>query len=486
MSELVSTRDLLAQRHSYSDGLMQGLAGDGGLFMVPDGMYPQPGLNKLSYYDYPELAAEIVGCYARNSIPDATLRGFSAAAYAENNFQSDMGELPPVIEILPDIYIADLSTGPTEAFKDYPLQLVGRQMDYILSLEGGADFLMAIGATTGDTGPSAEAALSGLSRLGLVMLSPDEGMAPYQKGQMGMLSETDENRNNITNVTVRGSFDDCQKLVKQIMGEEEFEDLGAVNSINWGRIVAQVPYYFSAYFQAVGENIGEPVDFVVPSGNFGNMMAGHIARKMGLPIRNLVAATNENDTLDNFIQRGEYFYRDRQITSSPSMDITAPSNIERLVYELLGCDPAKTTVYAKRFKDGHVDLKAFGLSRQIFRRAGIDSGVSTNKDRIHTIQDVYVASGIIIDPHTADAVTVARRKNDPRENIKTICLATASPVKFEDTIRKALGSCHLPERKSGRENIEEYADTGFTAIEPDIAALRGIVRYARSRLIARL
>lgn len=483
MSELVSTRDPLSQPHSYGDALIQGLAADGGLFVPAYGLYPDADLHLLAGKNYPSLAAEIVSRFIGASFPFIDLSKMSDEAYSGESFDvSEIGNLPPVQEILPNIFVADLSTGPTEAFKDYPMQFVGRQMDFILSLPNGEDLLLALGATTGDTGPAAEAALATRKHLGLVMLSPNEGMAPYQKGQMGMYSETDENRNNITNVTVNGNFDDCQALVKQIMGEEEFKELGAVNSINWGRVVAQIPYYFSAYFQAVGDNIGDPVDFVVPSGNFGNMMAGHIARKMGLPIRNLIAATNENNTLDNFIQRGEYFHKKRLVTSSPSMDIAGASNIERLVYELLGCDPVRTIEYAKRFKAGHVDLKAFGLPRNVFCQAGIDSGTSTHEDRIKTIQDVYVASNKVIDPHTADAVHVARHKIDPKENVKIICLGTASPVKFEHTIREALD--FVPPRKPSQENVEKYADTGFTVIDPDPAALRVIVREARARLIA--
>jgi len=326
-----------------------------------------------------------------------------------------------------------------------------------------------LGATSGDTGSSAEAAVKGLGSLSLFMLSPEEGMSEFQKAQMGDLSG-----GNIFNISIPGRFDDCQDIVKAIKQDPEFSQLGAVNSINWGRIASQVPYYVAGYLQAVDGHVGEEVDFVVPTGNFGNILAGYIAREIGLPIGRLIVATNENNVVHELIQTGHYNRpAEAQITSSPSMDITVASNYERLVFDVFDGDPEKTRDYMQQFeKSGSVCFSDFGFPNLILEDMGFDSGTSTEADRIKSIKWVYKHGGGVIDPHTADAITVARRKQIGQKPI--VCMSTALPVKFEPTIRKALG--FVPPREERFKGIEQKAAGGFTLLANDVEIVKDFMR----------
>jgi threonine synthase len=344
------------------------------------------------------------------------------------------------------------------------MQVLAREMEHVLASEGRNLFIL--GATSGDTGSAAEAAVKSLGRIGLCMLSPEEGMSAFQKAQMGALSGE-----NIFNVSIRGRFDDCQDLVKAIKNDPEFADLGAVNSINWGRISAQTAYYFAGYLQ-VAKRIGDPVDVAIPSGNFGNAFSGYVAKRMGLPIRRIIIATNENNVLDRLFKTGVYETRPAVVTSSPSMDISKASNYERLFFDVSGQDAEKTREYMEAFaKTGRVDMRDFGLDPSVFAERGFVSGTSTHADRIATIQRVYKESKAIIDPHTADGVHVARQL---KTELPVICMATALPVKFEDTIHEALG--FVPERPSRFKDLERQTSGGFTVMDADAGQLKKFLR----------
>ncbi len=437
MAELVSTRDPEANAISYQDALLAGLAPDGGLYVPKDGTYPQVSpeeLRDLQGHSYIKTANVIKGKLIDGEIPSSITHGINTMAYDSMNFSGHRTRsIAPVEEVEENLYIQNLSLGPTAAFKDFGLRSLAGEVAHVLGERD--ETLTILAATSGDTGSAAEAAFKGLWRVSMLMLSPLKGsMTPFQRAQMGILSSEQ-----IHNLSLDGSFDDCQDMVKAIKKEDEFKDLGAVNSINWGRIVAQVVYYFNGYLQVADANAGQEVDFVVPTGNFGNILSGHVARRMGLPIRNLVAATNENSVVHQLIQTGDYVSADKPVdTSSPSMDITKASNYERLAYEIFEGDPQRLGDYMRAFeasRPNRVSLADHGLGATVFKRLGIDSDTATHQDRLETMRHIHRSSGMVIDPHTADGVTAALRR--PRE-VPTICLATALPVKFEETVKAAL------------------------------------------------
>ena len=321
----------------FSKILLGGLASDGGLVM-PEA-YPQfspAELEKLRGQGYQELAFEILSRFA-DDIPEENLRDIIGRTYTVEKFQSE--EITPLKTLEPGVYILGLSNGPTLAFKDIALQLLGNLFEYALAKTG--DQLNILGATSGDTGPSAEYAMRGKHHIRVFMLSPQGKMSPFQTAQMFSLQDA-----NIFNIAIRGVFDDCQDIVKAVSNDAAFKQkhrIGTVNSINWARIAAQIVYYFKGYFAATRSN-DEQVSFAVPSGNFGNICAGHVARMMGLPIRKLILATNENDVLYEFFRTGRYRPRateETRHTSSPSMDISKASNFERFIFDLTGRDAAK-------------------------------------------------------------------------------------------------------------------------------------------------
>ncbi|HMT83952.1 MAG TPA: threonine synthase, partial [Ottowia sp.] len=312
--------------------------------------------------------------------------------------------------------------------------------------------LNILGATSGDTGSAAEYAMRGKKGVRVFMTSPHGRMSPFQQAQMFSLQDE-----NIHNIAIEGVFDDCQDIVKAVSNDLAFKrryQIGTVNSINWARLLAQVVYYFAGYFQATTAD-DERVSFTVPSGNFGNVCAGHVARMMGLPIAQLVVATNENDVLDEFFRTGVYRVRgsaDTHETSSPSMDISKASNFERFVFDLLGRDAAACRAL---FDDalrtqGRFDLSGDARFAQAAARYGFVSGTSTHADRLATIRDVHARHGVTIDTHTADGVKVAREHLQP--GVPMIVLETALPIKFAATIEEALG--HPPERPVKFDGIE--------------------------------
>lgn len=473
MIEYQSTRGE-AEILPFSGVIMEGLASDGGLYVPVQ--YPQLSSDKLRNLggsSYQEVFAQIVAQFVDPmDMPTITHRDVAQTVYRSPNFGvSDDAIVTPVNQVGEGIYVQELYHGPTLAFKDMALQALGRYFGKVLDRDGG--YLNMLGATSGDTGSSAEAAVLGVPGVALAMMSPQCGMSDFQQAQMGELSG-----DNILNLSVDGTFDDCQDLVKAIKSDPEFNALGAVNSINWGRVAFQVPYYVSGYLQTVGDKIGEPIDVVVPSGNFGNVLAGHIARKMGVPIRRLIIATNENNVLNTLVQTGEYRKKPSQITSSPSMDISTASNYERLVLDIMDGDQERTRRYMDMFRATDVaNFSDFGLPQDTMGRLGFDSGVSNHPGRLEAMRWVMAESGMFIDPHTADGINVALRFRDDAEGVPILCMATAHPSKFEATVYEALGK--IPERPERLVGIEErVADKpeAFVEAPADIDVVKAILR----------
>src|SRR5437870_2649902 len=397
----VSTRGGM-EPQPFSAILLEGLAPDGGL-AVPES-YPRfsaAELARLRPLSYRGLAFEILSRYA-DDIPPADLRAIIDRTYTAATFGSD--EITPVTTLEPRLHLLRVANGPTLAFKDIALQLLGRLFEHVLAKDGIT--LNVLGATSGDTGSAAEYALRGKRGIAVFMLSPKGRMSPFQTAQMYSLTDR-----NIFNIAIEGVFDDCQDIVKALGADAGFKDrfhLGAVNSINWARVAAQIVYYFKGYFAATRGN-DEQVSFAVPSGNFGNVLAGHVAREMGLPIRHLIVATNENDVLDQFFKTGRYHARmpaDVIPTSSPSMDISKASNFERFVFDLAGRDPIVLRELWRRVERyREFDVVGTPLEQRL-RTSAFVSGRSTHEDRISTIRHVFDRYGIVVDPHTADGIKV--------------------------------------------------------------------------------
>lgn len=340
-----------------------------------------------------------------------------------------------------------LSNGPTIAFKDIAMQFLGNIFEYVLSKEG--KILNILGATSGDTGSAAEYAMRGKKGINVFMLSPNGRMSPFQTAQMYSLQDE-----NIFNIAIKGVFDDCQDIVKAVSNDLKFKadnHIGAVNSINWGRILAQTVYYFKGYFD-VTETNRESVDFTVPTGNFGNICAGHVARMMGLPIRKLVVATNENDVLDEFFKTGIYAPRASDktfLTSSPSMDISKASNFERFMFDVFDRDAETLKEHWSRVDSGG----SFKLSVDLFSRIenfGFLSSSSKHLNRIDLIKKFYDDYNVIVDTHTADGLKAALDHCD--NSIPMLVLETALPIKFEKSVFEAIGK--YPDRPEKLQNIE--------------------------------
>ena len=465
----VSTRGG-AKPQPFTGILLEGLAPDGGLFLPEKFPKLAPAdLSAMRRMSYAELAFAIVSKFA-DDIPAGDLKRLVEATYTKAVFGTE--DVTPVRKLEPDLYLLGLSNGPSLAFKDLALQLLGNLFEYALAKRG--EPLNILGATSGDTGSSAEYALRGKKNIRVFMLSPHGRMSAFQAAQMYSLQDA-----NIHNIAVRGVFDECQDIVKAISGDSAFKArhrIGAVNSINWARVAAQVVYYFKAYYNVTRRD-GEPVSFSVPSGNFGNVYAGHVARQMGLPIGKLIVATNENNVLDEFFRTGRYRVRkaaEVKATSSPSMDISKSSNFERYAYDLVGRD-------ASRLKSLWTELDADGVfalaGTEIFRRVadtGFVSGSSTHADRLATIRRVWKDYGVMIDPHTADGIKVGLEHRE--RGVALVCMETAQPAKFAETIREALG--RDPERPAGFEDLEKLPQR-VEVVDADAAAVkRHIERHA--------
>ncbi len=441
-------------RKRFCDILLEGLAPDGGLYLPET--YPQISAERLEalravYFKdgYAALAFEILSLYI-DDIPAADLKAICAKTYTQEVFGTH--DITPLKKLEDGVWLQALSNGPTLAFKDMAMQLLGNLFEYELARRG--EQLNILGATSGDTGSAAEYAMRGKKGVRVFMTSPAGRMSAFQQAQMFSLMDE-----NIYNIAVEGVFDDCQDMVKAVSNDLEFKrryKIGTVNSINWARLLAQVVYYFAGYFLATQNKGEKKVSFAVPSGNFGNICAGHVARMMGLPIAQLVLATNENDVLDEFFRTGVYRVRqsaDTFETSSPSMDISKASNFERFVFDLLGRDGTKVKAL---FGDQLSSARKFDLSHdpaflQAASRYGFVSGRSSHADRLATIRDTYDRFGVIIDTHTADGLKVAREHLN--RSVPMIVLETALPIKFAASIVEALG--REPDRPAAFQGIED-------------------------------
>ncbi|HJV82172.1 threonine synthase [Noviherbaspirillum sp.] len=479
--QYVSTRGQ-APAQSFSQILLGGLAPDGGLYLPVE--YPKisgadlDAWRKLSYAD---LAVEVLKKFATD-IPEADLKALAHKTYTADVYRNvrageDASQITP-LRVLEEkngskLVLQALSNGPTLAFKDMAMQLLGNLFEYALAKQHAE--LNIFGATSGDTGSAAEYAMRGKKGIRVFMLSPHKKMSAFQTAQMFSLQDP-----NIFNIAVEGVFDDCQDMVKAVSNDLEFktrQKIGTVNSINWARVVAQVVYYFRGYLAATTSN-DQKVSFTVPSGNFGNICAGHIARMMGLPIDKLVAATNENDVLDEFFRTGVYRVRkssETYHTTSPSMDISKASNFERFVFDLLGRDAERVRALFKKVDThGGFDLSGKpGSDGDEFKKVaqyGFLSGKSVHQDRVATIRDVHAKYGVTIDTHTADGVKVAREYLTP--GVPMIVLETALPAKFNETIREALG--RDAERPAGFENIESLPQR-FDVMPADVAKVKAFI-----------
>ena len=453
---------------TFTQILLGGLAPDGGLYMPKT--YPQISHEELlswQHFNYRELAFAVLSKFATD-IPALELRAlvdktYTAAVYCNTRPGENPEDIAPVRTLEPGLHILALSNGPTLAFKDMAMQLLGNLFEYALAKNNAS--INILGATSGDTGSAAEYAMRGKRGVRVFMLSPLGKMSPFQTAQMFSLQDP-----NIFNLAVRGVFDDCQDIVKAVSNDLAFKaqyQIGAVNSINWARVAAQVVYYFKAYF-AVAKQVGDPVSFAVPSGNFGNICAGHVARMMGLPIRKLIAATNENDVLDEFFKSGRYAPRtETQHTSSPSMDISKASNFERFVFDVVGRDAATIReLWTKVDKNQGIDFSGTPYLAKV-KAFGFVSGRSSHANRMQTIREVYERYGQVLDTHTADGFKVGREYAEA--GVPMVCLETALPAKFEEAIRQALG--RDPERPAAVESIEKLPQR-FDTVDADADAVK--------------
>ena len=505
----LSTRGDTTPRR-FCEILLEGLAPDGGLYLPAS--YPHVDAATLERWrgiyangasgGYAALAFEILSLYI-DDIAGADLKALCEKTYTEAVYGT--AAIVPLTRLQdadtgstqPPLYLEALSNGPTLAFKDMAMQLLGNLFEYELARRGQE--LNILGATSGDTGSAAEYTMRGKKGVRVFMTSPAGRMSPFQQAQMFSLMDE-----NIHNIAVEGVFDDCQDMVKAVSNDLAFKRqyrIGTVNSINWARLLAQVVYYFAGYFQATEEAPTLPaargslppegansprggpsencppttVSFTVPSGNFGNVCAGHVARMMGLPIAQLVVATNENDVLDEFFRTGVYRVRasaDTHETSSPSMDISKASNFERFVFDLLGRDAAKTqSLFGGQLStSGRFDLGADPAFAQAATTYGFVSGKSTHADRLATIRDTFERFGVMVDTHTADGLKVAREHLTP--GVPMIVLETALPIKFAATIVEALG--REPDRPAKFQGIEALPKR-VTTMAADVEAIKSFI-----------
>jgi threonine synthase len=448
---------------SFCDILLEGLAPDGGLYLPQS--YPvltEDELAAMRPMSYADLAFDIMRRFV-DDIPAEDLRKIVNKTYTEEVFGTD--DITPIHTLEKDLHLLKCSNGPTLAFKDIAMQFLGHLFEYVLAKRHAE--INILGATSGDTGSAAEYAMKGKKGVRVFMLSPFEKMSPFQCAQMFSLQDK-----NIINIAVRGVFDDCQDIVKAVSNDLDFKakyKIGAVNSINWGRIVAQVVYYFKGYF-AVTKSNDEKVSFAVPSGNFGNVLAGHIARMMGLPVKHLIVATNENDVLDEFFKTGKYRPRktaETRQTSSPSMDISKASNFERFLLDLVWRDPAVVRELMRKVdQEGGFDISHCEYWKRL-PAFGFISGASSHADRMRIIRNVWERYKIEIDTHTADGLRVAEQHREVGEAM--VCLETALPAKFEASIVEALG--HKPARPAGFDGIEARPQR-FDVIDIDAAVVK--------------
>lgn len=430
----VSTRGGVSDL-SFCEAVMMGLASDGGLLVPAEIPDIRDQLSELQTLDYNDIAVRVMSCFI-DDIPTPDLERLIEASYAT----FDDERVTPLVPV-GDLHIMELFHGPTLAFKDVALQFLGNVFEYVLARDGGQ--LNILGATSGDTGSAAIAGVRGKDNINIFIMFPDGRTSPLQERQMTTVLD-----DNVQNIAIEGSFDDCQSILKGVFADLAFKEkyqLGAVNSVNWARVLAQVVYYFSAWVQ-----LGSPAAFqvAVPTGNFGNIFAGYIARCMGLPIDKLILATNENDILHRFFTTGRYERGDVHFTVSPAMDIQVSSNFERYLYYQFGQDATKVSEFMKSFLDN-------GSATVNFNTLNFDdafaTGYVTDEETLSTIAERFEATGYLMDPHTAVGVHVAQ--NQRNKALPLVCMATAHPAKFDDVIKSG-----LPEAEPTHPALEALKD----------------------------
>lgn len=462
----LSTRDARAQpaTRSFEDVLLAGLAEDGGLY-VPEAL-PSLDFAALAGLSYADLAARIVGLFAGGSVATGEMRRLAGAAYAGFRHAA----VAPLVQLDEGLWLLELFHGPTLAFKDLALQLLGQLFDAALARRG--ERVTIVGATSGDTGSAALEACRDRAAIDIFFLYPHGRISDVQRRQM-----TTVDAGNCHAIAIEGTFDDCQDLVKALFADTKLRrDLGlsAMNSINFARIAAQVVYYVAAGL-ALGAP-GRAVSFAVPTGNFGNVYAAHLARAMGLPIERLVLATNANDILARYLASGDMSIAAVSPSLSPSMDIQVASNFERLLFELKGCNGAAVTQAITAFRrDGAlpVDDQAWQAAAKSFAGHRVDDAGT-----LAEIADTYKRSGMLIDPHTAIAVAAARAR---RGGAPMVALATAHPAKFADAVERAAGV--RPPSPPALADIMEKPEQ-MTVLPNDITVVARHIRE-RARLRAR-
>ena len=459
----VSTRGL-APALGFADVLLAGLARDGGLY-VPE-TWPHLSETAIAGFagkPYADVAVEVMRPFVHGEIADDALGAMCRQAYAE--FRTDA--VVPLIEIGLDQWVLELFHGPTLAFKDVAMQLLARLMDHVLAERGLR--VTIVGATSGDTGGAAIEAFRARDNVDVFILFPKGRVSPIQQRQMTTAAAA-----NVHAIAVEGTFDDCQAIVKGLFNNPSFRDgvaLTAVNSINWARILAQTVYYFTAAVALGAPRV--PVSFTVPTGNFGDIFAGYVAKRMGLPIDRLVIATNENDILARTLESGRYELRPVTPTASPSMDIQISSNFERLLFEVHGRDGAAV----RRLMDD-LGRGSFALDKPALDaiRKDFAAGRADEAETAATMREVHARTGMLVDPHTAVGLSVAERF--AKAGVPMITLATAHPAKFPDAVRAATGQePALPEALSDLMQRREQ----FTTIGNDRAAVeRYIAGHTRA------
>ncbi|WP_426417228.1 threonine synthase [Aestuariirhabdus sp. LZHN29] len=447
---------------NFEDVLLTGLAPDGGLY-VPECLprYTPEQIASWAGLSYAELAKKIIAPFVAESIPADDLSRIIDETYAEFSHSA----VAPLNQIASNEWVMELFHGPTLAFKDFALQLLGRLLDYIL--ERRNERAVIVGATSGDTGSAAIEGCKRCDNVDIFIMHPHNRVSEVQRKQMTTIAG-----DNIHNLAIEGNFDDCQAMVKESFADQSFLEgkarLVAVNSINWARIMAQVVYYFAA-----GITLGAPhrsVAFSVPTGNFGDIFAGYIARNMGLPISQLIVATNSNDILHRFISKNHYDKSTLEHTLSPSMDIMVSSNFERLLFDLYGRNGAAIAELMDNFKTtGELSIEEhrWNFARELFDSARVD-----DEQTCETIKQVFAQSEYLLDPHTAIGVRAARQcRRDP--SVPMVTLATAHPVKFPEPVVKA--GLQAPELPYHLRDLYEREER-MSVLKKDIAALHEFIR----------
>ena len=448
----ISTRGGIAPV-SFKDAVMMGLADDGGLLLpqsVPT--ISQEALKRLADMSYQEIAYDLIHRFV-DDIPEADLKELINRSYATFNHP----DVTPVVRE-DGVYILELFHGVTLAFKDVALQLLGNLFEYILAERNQT--LTIIGATSGDTGSAAIHGVRGKKGIRIFILHPDGKTSPVQALQMTSVLDA-----NVHNIAVDGTFDDCQDIVKQLMGDLTFKqqyNLGAVNSINWARVLAQVVYYFYAWSRV--SNDGAPISFSVPTGNFGDIFAGYVAKKMGLPIEKLILATNENNILTRFVTNGDYSVGEVVQTLSPSMDIQVASNFERYLFYLFDQNPlAVQAAFTELKEQGRITITQEQLTQVQAEFASCSVG---RDETLAMIQLFKKQTGYLLDPHSAVGVKAGLTCAGA---VPVVCLATAHPAKFGDAVREATGEeVPLPAEISALFGLETRCDR----LPADLEAIR--------------